>query len=238
MRHHAGRARTRGQRAIIVVAGLLASVAVGSGPVSARQPAQIAAEVSNQPTEELTPGVRLLHRRDALLTREADGLGVELRMTTPQPATYIYPDEVPPERQAAPEFFTLWVFVFNHPEACYEPYACGPTDFNDAVQVSIYGAAGHLTSIDHSGGAFVLDREAGGEMIFSAHIAVGDPSHPHPAGYPTYPLENATGAEVHAAIAPHGQLVPEELGTAMYEPVGGPTCGCWWTAEFPPPGRD
>jgi hypothetical protein len=39
-------------------------------------------------------------------------------------------------------------------------------------------------------------------------------------------------AEVHIAIAPHGQLDPATIATDLFEPAGIPDCGCWWNAFF------
>ena len=53
-----------------------------------------------------------------------------------------------------------------------------------------------------------------------------------PPGATTFPLENPQGAEVHVAIAPHGQLDPATVATELYLPAGDPTCGCWWVSFF------
>ena len=177
-----------------------------------------------------------------MLTRHEDRIEFEIRMDTPDPGTYIYPDTVEPERMAPPEVFTAWAFVFNYPEHCEASDSedlCGATDFSDEVQGGVYGIAGHVTSIDHEGGSFILDRGTGGEMVLRGEIAVGDRQWPElPPEEITYPLSNPLGAEVHVAIAPHGQVDPATVAEELYSPAGNPGCGCWWVAFFAATGND
>jgi hypothetical protein len=202
---------------------------------AAAQPVeQQASGVDNQPTAPFDADLQLLRPEDARVTRYEDRVEFEVTMTTPTPGTYVYPDSVPAERYASPEAFTLWAFVFNHPEACATPNECGPGDFTEAVQGGLYGVAGHLTAVDHSGGAFELDRDGGGRMTLRGEVKVGDPSRTLPSS-PTFPLQNPLGAELHVAVAPHGQADPAAIASELYEPAGNPACGCWWLAFFPPP---
>ena len=47
-----------------------------------------------------------------------DGLAASVRMATPASGEYLYPAGTEPGH---PEVFTLWMFVFNHPENCSGP---------------------------------------------------------------------------------------------------------------------
>ena len=218
---------------------LLTPGLLGAAPVAAQAEPEIAFEVSNTPTEPFGPGAALLRAEDARLTRLEDRVVVEITMPTPIPGTYVYPASVSPSRYASPEVFTLWAFVFNQPEACVsspEPPHCGPDDFTDVVRSGIYGVAGHLTSVDHSGGAFELDRGTDERMILRGQIVVADPPRANmPPDSPVFALDNPMGAEVHLAVAPHGQVEPASLATEIYNPAGDPTCGCWWVAFFAAP---
>jgi hypothetical protein len=230
------RTRTKAWLATATIAAAL-SVAIPTA-VIAQEGVQQADDVGNAPTLQLSPDLELIRVEDALLTRDPDGLTFEISMDVPTPATYVYPDEVPPGRRASPELFTMWSFIFNFPEACTSGSGdelCGPDDFTDAARGGVYGLAGHVTAIDVSGGPFELDRDAGGRMTFHRRIEVGDPERPNPEEV-TYPLENPLGAEVHVAIAPHGQMDPATVVTELFNPAGNPDCGCWWGAAFLPPG--
>jgi hypothetical protein len=226
------------RRVIAVSAMSFAMLAAVSGSALAQPTTEQALSVDNEPTEVLS-GVQLLQVEDALLTRDEDRLIIEITMDVPTPGTYKYPDVVPPERQASPEAFTMWTFIFNHPDECTDsepPFLCGGEDFTEAAKGGIYGIAGHVPSIDHSGGAFELNRALDGRMILTGEVKVGDPQRANmPEDEITFPLSNPMGAEVHVAIAPHGQIDPAALGEELYSPFGGPTCGCWWSALFPPP---
>ncbi len=232
--------RTR-TRTTIQSLTLAVSMAALSSTASVAQPAsEIAFDVENAPTDHVGSAEPLLRPEHARLTRYGDRIAVEISMPTPVPGTYVYPADVPPTRRASPEAFTLWAFVFNRPEACVgstEPPRCGPEDFSQAARAGIYGVAGHVTSVDHSGGAFELDRASGGQIVLKGEIAIGDPQRMDmPPGVPTYPLEDPLAAEVHLAIAPHGQVEPATIATELYEPAGDPACGCWWVAFFVPGG--
>ena len=223
------------QRPSVVAGAAMAFALASSGSVAAQTTEQ-AQDVLNKPTEVLSPGLELIKAEDALLTRYEDRLVLEITMDAPTPATYVYPDSVPPERQASPEVFTVWAFVFNHPDACTsgsEGLACGVDDFTEAVKAGAYGVSGHVTAVDHSGGAFELDRGTDGKMVFIGEIKVGDAQRPNsPPDSLNYPLESPMEAEVHVAIAPHGQLDPANIATDLYEPAGNADCGCWWNAFF------
>ncbi|MFV2062379.1 MAG: hypothetical protein ACC726_02555 [Chloroflexota bacterium] len=219
-----------------VVVSLLVAAAWTGAAVAQPEP-EMARSVDNQPTAQFG-GVDLLRPENALLTRYDDRVEIEIRLDTPVPGSYTYPDEIPQERYAAPELFTMWAFVFNRPESCVgeaEPPRCGPDDFSEAVRAGVYNVAAHVTSIDHSGGAFELDRGTDGQVILRGEIVVAAPPRPNsPPGADVlrFPLEDPAGAEIHVAIAPHGQMNPAALAIEAYEPAGNPACGCWWVASF------
>lgn len=221
---------------VAVAATLLIPAATAAQP----EPIQ-AALVENGP---VIYGEPTLRAEEALITRHEDKLVFEVRMDTPDPGSYVYPDTVEDARKAPPEVFTAWAFVFNNPEHCKgmeeEGWEwCGAADFSHDVRAGVYGVAGHVTAIDHEGGSFILDRASDGQMIMRGEIALGDQPWPDlPPGETTYPLSNPLGAEVHLAIAPHGQVDPATIAEELYGPAGTPLCGCWWLSFFGLEGYD
>jgi hypothetical protein len=162
----------------------------------------------------------------ASLIRGADGLAVEIVVPTPEPGSYEYPiadmvpdgaaphPEVTPGGEDAPEAFTAWMFVFNHPDECTD----GSCDTDDL---------GADTAA--LGGVYQVDgRVAEGEKLtLTGRIRLGQV----PASFAT--LENPIGAEVHVAIAPHGMALPGADGLRQLNgPIGNPTL--WWAATFLP----
>lgn len=217
----------------IVLAGSLSLVSSG---VHAQMGDQ--ADVVENFATEATGGPDLLLAENAHIERSPDGITISVRMPTPEPGSYTYPETVPPERQAHPEGFTGWAFVFNHPELCVtnpEPPRCGPQDFNDQVRFGAYNFGGHVSSLSQHGmGELIANEATDGMLTISGSVLVGQAEREMPDRM-TFPLENPEGAEVHAAIAPHGQLDVSLLPKDMYEPTGSPDCGCWWVAIFLPP---
>lgn len=219
---------------------LAATLLLTSSVLGQPEPEQ-AVRVENEPVVSLG-AEPTLRAEEAFITRHDDRITFEIRMDTPLPATYVYPDEVPEQRKAAPEVFTAWAFVFNRPENCVGDVDwdyCGANDFSEDVRAGVYGVAGHVSSIDHEGGSFILDRGTDGQMVLRGEIAVGDPPWPDlPPGATTFPLEDPLGAEVHLAIAPHGQIDPATVASELYGPAGNPGCGCWWVSFFGLHGHD
>lgn len=149
----------------------------------------------------------------ARLVRQPNGLAVSIKMPTPAAGTYVYPEGTEPGH---PEVFTLWAFVFNHPDQCSGP--CGPDDLTDPeVGFGVYNAAGHAVS--------------GSTLELSGRFGVGDPAMA-PPGITPFPLSNPAGAEVHVAVTSHGGLDPSTLPGEFHTPTGSPACGCWWVAVF------
>jgi hypothetical protein len=150
----------------------------------------------------------------AQLVRQADGIAVSLKMPTPEPGTYVYPAGTEPGH---PEVFTLWAFLFNHPENCSDGM-CGPDDMSDPdVGFGAYNAAGHVN--------------AGATLNLSGRIGVGDPAG-GPPGSAVTDLSNPMGVEVHLAVTSHGGLDPSTLPGEFRIPTGNGGCGCWWVAIF------
>jgi hypothetical protein len=231
---------TRTRIAAVLLPALAATV-LAAGSAMAQPTPEAAVGVDNEPIEMLG-GEPTLRAEEATVTRYEDRLVFDVRMDTPAPGSYRYPDEVPALRQASPEIFTGWAFVFNEPENCVgakDGESCGPDDFSEDVRAAVYGIAGHLTAIDHEGGPFILDRDAGGQIVLRGEIKVGQAPHPGlPPGETTFPLDDPLGAEIHFAIAPHGQLDPSTVTSELYQPAGNPGCGCWWVSVFSPDGDD
>lgn len=201
---------------------------------------QTATFVVNTPTDPDATGVTLLEADQAILRRLPDRIVIEVRMRTPEPGSYRYALSVPPERWAAPEVFTGWLFVFNRPEQCVsstEPPRCGPKDFVKRTRAGVYNIGAHVSSISHHGGAFVLDEGTDGHVIISGEILVGAPPLRHTPPDPAVRvgLEEPMAAEVHLAIVSHGQLDPATLPGELYEAEGVPDCDCWWLAMWTGP---
>jgi len=152
--------------------------------------------------------------RGATILRTENGITARLSMPTPTPGTYLYPpgnmfqqDVIP----GAPEVFTGWIFIFNDPGACEGPCDGGDLS-NPAARGGAYNFAGHA---------------AGGSTLnLAGHVSAG--SEP----FAGYPLDDPENAEVHLAVAPHGQLQPDLLPTQITTPIGMPMH--WWVAIFMP----
>lgn len=173
----------------------------------------------------------------AVLKRMKNGIVASLAMPTPAPGSYDYPNPVkcpgPPAPSPTafagfPEVFTGWAFTFNHPELCSPAMEGGPPvcDGNDVGHTPAGGAAynyaGHVVG--------------GPQLQLVGAVSVGET----PFGGDAHaPLTNPTGAEVHLAVAPHGQLnangaldtpgMPTQINT----PAGCPPL--WWVAIFRAP---
>jgi hypothetical protein len=193
--------------------------------------------ITNNPTADTT-GAELLTAENARLTRTEDGIGISMKLITPEAGSYKYPDTIAADSQAQPEVFTGWVFVFNNPDKCASfpdtAFPCGPEDFNDEVKFGAYNFSGVSNSLGQfSEGEIQLNPFTDGYVMLEGDIEVGKTQRPPVAeGTTSHPLENPMGAEVHVAIAPHGQLDPTTLPGELSSPVGNPTCDCWWVATF------
>ncbi len=192
----------RARLSLVIVAIL---VLAGQVPASATPPET--ADVMDQ------GGGAVYAPSGASLVRQPNGIAVSLTMPTPESGSYLYPDGTTPGH---PEVFTLWMFVFNHPENCTTP--CGPDDMtNPAVEFGVYNPAGHVTG--------------GGALTLAGRVGVGDEAGA-PPGITPHDLSNPAGAQVHLAVTSHGGLDPATLPNEFRIPTGSGACGCWWVALF------
>lgn len=160
------------------------------------------------------------------LQRAADGVRVRTEMPTPTPGSYGYPtsEMVPPGAPehpevlvggpGEPETFTLWVFIFNHPDLCTD--VCNDDDLEPdaAAKGGVYQGDGRLADTDR--------------LVLEGGVRVGQEP------YRGSTLENPLGAEIHIAIAPHGKAFEGELlQRQLNGPIGSPAL--WWPAAFPAP---
>lgn len=213
----------RALRLVTLALMSLALVAASATAVLAGSVRQTASFVENPSGDDR------LEADHSHLTRTSRGLSIRLQMETPEPGTYRYPDTVGEEDQVAPEVFTGWAFIFANPAACKTadnsaPGPCDGNDFGDPeVGAGVYNFSGHV-------------QGTGGYLTISGHIAVGQTRELRaPGGNTPFALSNPEGAEVHVAIAPHGNLDPSTLPDELNDPVGSPFCDCWWVAVFLPP---
>ena len=150
----------------------------------------------------------------ATVIRTKNGVSASLSMPVPYPGTYNYPPGnafQPNVYIGAPEVFTGWMFIFNHPELCSAP--CNGDDVGDTpAQGGAYNFGGHAVG--------------GKNLTLSGHVSVGD------TPFGGVPLSNPAGAEIHLAIAPHGMLQPDMLPDQINTPIGNPSF--WWVAVFLP----
>ena len=214
----------------LLLAGSLTLMATAVSAQGMGTPADL---VENFPA----PDAGLLVQENATIDRTDDGVHLHLDLTTPEAGSYTYPEPIGKKMQQQPEVFTGWAFVFNYPELCATPYECGAGDFNDRVKGGVYNFGGTTNSLTQvSGDEIVMNQATDGYVRLTGDIAAGQvPRGDLPPGATTYPLENPMGAEIHAAIAPHGQFDTKTIADELYNPTGDPGCGCWWVAVFDAP---
>ncbi len=155
----------------------------------------------------------------ATLIRQPNGITLRVTVPAPAPGSYVY---APGTQAGSPEVFSGWAIVFNHPDECAGgPGNCsGPDLFNPDVEAGVFNFAGHPVG-------------AGEKLVLTGQVRVGETAG-GPPGSTKAPLSNPAGAEVHMAIAPHGQLDPAQMPDQATTPAGSPACGCWWVAVFVP----
>lgn len=161
----------------------------------------------------------------AKLTRKKNQLIIKVRIPTPESGSYLYPPGNPWNNdalQGKPEAFSLWAFIFNDPSKCEGggPGICTGADARDGKN-----AAGEFNG---AGGFNVAGHLVAGQVLqLNGNVTLNtDPFGGNPL---THPLS----AEVHIAIAPHGELQPETMPNQLKTPIGGPDF--WWIAVFKPP---
>ena len=151
----------------------------------------------------------------ATVIRSKNGVSASLSMPVPYPGTYNYPpgnDFQPNVYIGAPEVFTDWIFIFNHPEEC-SGRVCNSDDLGPTPAMGgAYNFGGHAVG--------------GSTLNISGHVSIGD------TPFGGVALSNPAGAEIHLAIAPHGMLQPEMLPNQINTPIGSPDY--WWVAIFRP----
>lgn len=150
----------------------------------------------------------------ATIQRNDTGMSVKLAMPTPEHGTYDYPpgNQFQPDgaHPGHPEAFSLWVFVFNFPELCSGP--CNSDDLgNTPAKGGAFSGGGHLVGND--------TLRLAGRVTTNSDPFVGSE------------LLAPRTAEVHLAVAPHGELQPNVMPDQTSTPIGSPPY--WWHAQFP-----
>jgi hypothetical protein len=156
----------------------------------------------------------------ATLQRSDNGLSAKLRMPTPIPGSYVYPPAqtapfpFPAAVPGHPEAYSLWMFVFNYPQLCVGP--CDAGDFAPAPAMGgAFNAGGHVVG--------------GPNLSLSGHVSMNTvPFRPLIGGM----LLEPRTAEVHLAVAPHGEVDPTLLPDQITKPIG--NSSHWWIAVFNP----
>jgi hypothetical protein len=154
----------------------------------------------------------------ATIQRSDSGISAKLSMSTPESGTYMYPPAqtapfpFPAAVPGHPEAYSLWMFVFNYPALCSAP--CDGNDLGATpARGGAFSTAGHVVG--------------GPNLSLSGHVSMNTTPF---AG--SMLLEPRT-AEVHLAVAPHGEVRPELLPDQISKPIGSPPF--WWVAIFTPP---
>ncbi len=203
--------RRTGRRALAIGAALLVSVGAFGAAVDAGgggQTVRQKADVMEQ------GGGDTYKSNGAKLTRTDHSMEVKWKVPTPEPGSYTYPDPAPTHpaiEPGYPEVFTLWMFVFDYPELCSDG-VCNGNDIGDTpARGSVYQADGDIA-----------DRH---KVKMSGKIRLGQ----SPAA--GLGLSNPLGAEVHVAMAPHGQAADGDgLVAQLNTPAGSPPL--WFPAIF------
>lgn len=145
----------------------------------------------------------------AKVVRQPHGFRASVTMPAPAPGSYTY---APGTIEGHPEVFTLWAFVFNHPELCNGPCNGDDLGMDKPAQGGAYNVGGVVSS--------------GGSLTISGRIRVGEDP------FRWAPLAEVESAEIHLAVAPHGALDPQSLPSELRLPAGSGACACWWVAIF------
>jgi hypothetical protein len=173
-------------------------------------PAMVGAGVNRTSEDVNQQGGGGVYAADAAtLIRTSNGVNIQVTIPTPESSTYAYPDDATP---GAPESFSGWAFVFNHPDLCTDPCNSDDIGADKPAMGGVYNIAGHVVG--------------GATLTMSGHISVGQA--PLRAAHAA--LELPATADVHVAIAPHGQLDPNQMPAQISTPIGNPAF--WWVAFF------
>ena len=201
----------RGRRALAIGAAVLVSVAGFGIAVDAHSGGQ----TSRQKADVMEQGGGGEYRSNgATLIRTDHSMEVKWKVPTPKPGSYTYPDPAPTHpaiEPGSPEVFTLWMFVFDHPELCSD----GMCDGNDIGDTPALGSV----------------YQADGEIAYKHQLTMGGKVRLGQTPNAGLGLSNPLGAEVHVAMAPHGQAAGGAgLITQLNSPAGSPPL--WFTAIF------
>lgn len=196
---------------VLAVAGLSLALALaasaGAGAVTT-QPADVRGQGSGGP---------IVASNGATLQRSDSGLSAKLKMPTPEPGSYVYPGPnafFPAAVPGHPEVYTLWVFVFNHPALCSQP--CDSNDLFTAANGFPAARGGAFNGAGHIVG--------GPNLSLAGHVSMNE------TPFTGSPLLEPRSAEVHLAVAPHGNLDPALMPQMINLPIGNPAL--WWVAVF------
>jgi hypothetical protein len=109
--------------------------------------------------------------------------------------------------------YTIWWVVWNNPEECTVPFACGDADFAiaDDVEVELMYAAGHV--VGNSGKGNFAGSLNEGDASGSINNLFGLPSY---GG-----LHDARTAEVHLVLRSHGPAIPGQIDEQINTYEGG-----------------
>lgn len=203
--------RRRGRRVIALGIAVVASIGAfgiavdaGGGGHTTSQKADVAEQ----------GGGDVYQHNGAKLIRTDHSVEAKWKVPTPTPGSYTYPDPAPthpPIEPGYPEVFTLWMFVFDNPELCSDG-VCDGNDIGDTpARGSVYQADGEI--------AYQHQVRMGGKVRLGQTPLAG------------LGLSNPLGAEVHVAMAPHGQATDGDgLITQLNTGAGSPPF--WFTAFF------
>ena len=158
----------------------------------------------------------------ATIHRTEHELLISLSMPTPEPGSYTYPSE-PPEREGEwwtdevgeLEAFSLWAFVFDHPDECVD--GCDSEDLGEPAGGGVFAVTGHV----FDGPDLTLNGTVSRET--DLYEEDGEPM--------GLALERPMEAEVHLAVAPHGAFAPAMMPEILQTPTG-PGPDVWWSAIF------
>jgi hypothetical protein len=200
--------------AAVLQSAAVAALAVAGGAAAHPAPRQEADVVGQGPAGPV------VSEEGAQLSRGRNHIRAKLRMPTPEPGSYVYPGPNAWHPNGTtpgfPEVFTLWVFVFNYPDLC--PTPCNADDLGVTAPAR--------------GGAFGID----GLIASKSNMRLAGKVRRATTPFVGSPLLEPLTAEVHLAVAPHGQVDLTNLENQLTRPVGSPPL--WWLAFFLPGGDD
>ncbi|MGH7447572.1 MAG: hypothetical protein ACRELT_08425 [Longimicrobiales bacterium] len=180
---------------LIIAAGLTACEPASVSPFEADHAGAEAAAISAD--HSTTPVLTFAGMADvgtSSLVRRSDGVSFNVRTTQLEPGTAT----------------TVWVVVFNRPQACAGTPCMEPDLFNPDTEADVMYGAGHVI-----GGA--------GRATFAGSRRVGDASGSifAPLGLPAPGLQDAQSAEIHLVVRSHGPTIPGLVSDMIHSFNGG-----------------